>query len=440
MKEHRIQKINSKLKNLFPSGDVSWLYLGSKDYAGAYYKKVDFDGGHIYLVSGKPRYQVKVYLSSTGLWELTILLKLLEFSSSEKRILAVLQETLASSLSESNNELTRLSSRIGSFYAFEIVLISRILKKTMINRFWTITEITENLKNLTYKRYEGSPATSGFIYTSQPEKYIKALDLSKVEYEEFADEVIMSDEYFSSPASYRYVDGRNSFYLVNNYGNVIGVIRNKKASMFSIVDRCSEKMYSHFVDKMPGRTWIGYVGLNDDINIVVDKHSSFKWSDNNWYVRDRSIIKKYLVGYGCDDGFADNLVDIIYTLSELRHGTVICIPIEKSTPPVIGKIDTSIIGGMLRDKFASRKFSELLESNQAIGLLASDGLTTISQLGTIISCGDIIDITAATKGKVTGGGRSQAACAASYYGLSIKVSEDGPISLFLNGDKIIEMH
>lgn len=75
---------------------------------------------------------------------------------------------------------------------------------------------------------------------------------------------------------------------------------------------------------------------------------------------------------------------------------------------------------------------DLVDSNLAIGLLSSDGLTTISRNGEILGCGEIISISG--DGGLAGGGRTQAALRASKYGLAIKVSEDGPISFYRRGE------
>jgi hypothetical protein len=66
-------------------------------------------------------------------------------------------------------------------------------------------------------------------------------------------------------------------------------------------------------------------------------------------------------------------------------------------------------------------------------------MTTISKAGKVLSSGEIIDISLAAKNKPAGGGRTHAAVAASFYGLAIKVSEDGPISVFRNGTQIIKL-
>jgi hypothetical protein len=53
--------------------------------------------------------------------------------------------------------------------------------------------------------------------------------------------------------------------------------------------------------------------------------------------------------------------------------------------------------------------------------------------------GEIIDARAAQDLQFAGGGRTQAALAASMFGLVLKVSQDGPISLFRQGAEVLKL-
>jgi hypothetical protein len=80
---------------------------------------------------------------------------------------------------------------------------------------------------------------------------------------------------------------------------------------------------------------------------------------------------------------------------------------------------------------------DLMNSNEALGILTSDGLTTLDTSATILGAGEIIDLSGPGAGAVTGGGRTHAAVAASRFGLSIKISEDGPISVYADGRELL---
>ena len=74
-------------------------------------------------------------------------------------------------------------------------------------------------------------------------------------------------------------------------------------------------------------------------------------------------------------------------------------------------------------------------------VLITDGLTTVAKSGRVLECGQIIRVkeNLSAHWQRAGGGRTQAALAASRYGLVIKISEDGPISFFEDGREQIRI-
>ncbi len=191
---------------------------------------------------------------------------------------------------------------------------------------------------------------------------------------------------------------------------------------------------------MPGNNWIAFVGLKDEVFVIPGKHSQLKWSKNHWFFRDRNIIFNLLKDFNFLHKLQEVFVSIIFSLSELRLGSVILIPDNnKKLPPIIGKIDDSAFGRMLCQSIQSAGIEDLKSTDALLGILASDGLTTISKQGMMLRCGDIIDIAKAAQKNIQGGGRSQAAIAASFYGVSINISQDGPVSFFKNGELLIRV-
>ena len=62
-------------------------------------------------------------------------------------------------------------------------------------------------------------------------------------------------------------------------------------------------------------------------------------------------------------------------------------------------------------------------------ILSADGMTVFSTKGRLMETGFIFD-TSHAREVVTGGGRTTAASAASFFGKVVKVSQDGPIELW----------
>ena len=70
-------------------------------------------------------------------------------------------------------------------------------------------------------------------------------------------------------------------------------------------------------------------------------------------------------------------------------------------------------------------------------LVSLDGAAVISNSGKILAYGAILEPT--KKGKTSGseGSRTKAAIGASKFGLAVKVSSDGDITVYLDGKKLI---
>lgn len=62
-------------------------------------------------------------------------------------------------------------------------------------------------------------------------------------------------------------------------------------------------------------------------------------------------------------------------------------------------------------------------------------MTVFDTSGNLLDTGFIID-TSQARDVVTGGGRTTAASAASFFGKVVKVSQDGPIELYQDGHQV----
>jgi hypothetical protein len=117
---------------------------------------------------------------------------------------------------------------------------------------------------------------------------------------------------------------------------------------------------------------------------------------------------------------------------------LILIPYDDTKlPATVGQIDTSPLASLLNAQLEQATVSSIFKANAGVQVLASDGITIISVGGKLMTCGRIIDLSGVAGG--VGGGRTQAATAASHFGLAIKVSADGPISAFRDGKKILSL-
>ena len=137
-----------------------------------------------------------------------------------------------------------------------------------------------------------------------------------------------------------------------------------------------------------------------------------------------------------DENEMELLIMTLYSLSKIRHGTIVLICDREKR--VLDSLKKGSVGGhdslssMLIDQVKDQKVSDLKNSGQLVRILSSDGLTIFNEKGELMDTGLIID-TSRTPELILGGGRTTAASAASLLGKVIKVSEDGPIQLFDNG-------
>lgn len=361
-------------------------------------------------------------------------------SNEEERMIQSIPSLLGKIKDIHSKEFLAFSLKFSSRISFGDLVVAKFLEKKASASLWNPISIISTLQELTFKRYEDQKCTSGFIFTDEPKAFIQQIGKTQFKFYEFDTKTELNHSFFDTPPSFRYVDGRNSYYLVDDKRIVQGVLRLANPSQFCLIDRIGNLHLNEVIASLPGHNWISFVGLKDEVFVILGPYSQLKWSKNHWFLRDRSIALDILTQFGFSSKLREMFVSIVLSVSEMRMGSVILIPgDENRTPPTVGKIDDTGFGSMLRQSIQSAGIADLKSTDALLGILTSDGLTTISKQGMIVSCGDIIDITKAAQTRTQGGGRSQAAIAASYYGLSIGISQDGPVSFYRDGQLLICM-
>ena len=396
--------------------------------------------GTVGIISGRPNLSLLVSMEGMGRWILDFSRPSLPLSTQEWDVLGRLPDAVATLLSSHGPKRRHVAHQISSRLSLEHVLVAQTLRRVKVAGFWWPMTVMETLIELTFRRYEGQIAATGIVFTSKDNLYTAKID-NKHPYalHRFTTTVPLGYDTFSSPASFRYVDGRNSFFLLDKRYQIIGVLRARSPESFSIIDRCSLRHVYPLVRDMPGRVWLAYVGLNSDVQVLLSSGLHLQWQNNHWRVRDDTLVASILRAHGCDLETVTALLGLFNALSELRHGALVLIPDGPAQPTIVGKIDNSAIAASLRVQIQQVSIADLISAHAAIGVLASDGLTTISKTGQLLSCGDILDLGGRPTSAVSGGGRSQAARAASAFGLAIKVSEDGPLSIYKNGTLLVSI-
>jgi hypothetical protein len=382
-----------------------------------------------------------------GLWfeqptnhicELTIERKELPLTENEWKLVSVFASVMRDLRVTSLDRASSAIQRIASAYSLNHLIVARYIRGPNSHIFSTTLFALRLLQELSLQKYEGNPCSSGFVFSSEPELLLKKTDAAGFVFNRFQHEIRFAEGFFSSPASYRYVDGRNAFYLLDNRGNIHGVLRCSHPSRYALSDRVCNQHLKPLLAGDEGRNWAAYVGFNDDVNVVRKTGQQLRWVKGHWHFLDRGLIEEIVVRSGLSNADAHSIVAALLTLSELRMGGLLLVlDSEDKRPPAAGHIDRSNLGKSLFSITEGNAVGDLAQTGALVGILSSDGLTTVRKDGKLVGAGEIINVEATSGSIVTGGGRTQAAKSASRFGLAIKVSADGPVSLFMNGEQLI---
>jgi len=364
--------------------------------------------------------------------------EMIPLSGAEQEFLNYFTATARGLVVESDIRNIKTTGMIASRYSFEHVLVSRYLHRQRSGTLWTAALVLSELQQLSFQKYEGQACTSGFVFLSEPERQIAALE-PEYRFQPFEKFAKLDESFFHTPAAYRYVDGRNAFYAIDHVQQVYGVARLKDPTRYGRIARSAYDHVDPLLRGLEGRAWVVCSSRPHELEVIARSGRHLRWNKSHWHFVDRSIAFKFLEARGIASSIATALVQVTFALSEMHVGTVLLIPDDaESLPRVAGQIDSSNLAQALIATYSGRLLPELVADNSIIGLLGSDGLTILGKNGAIRSSGLIIDLQAEQPNKAAGGGRTQAALAASRHGTVIKVSQDGPVSIFYGGTEVVK--
>ncbi len=328
-----------------------------------------------------------------------------------------------------------------------LIGIARFLRAKTRN-FWGAATFISLVRDLTFYRYEGKPCTSGFICLQEDPGELKSAFTRKEaktwHLEEFpGDGIPVDHSFFKSVGSYRYVDGVNKFYVASvkgpseGGGVVHGTVEIVDRTHYSLAERAT---YLHLRKLLPpGETFVVLANRNGEVDVISRRYEGcfLRWSRGSWYVINLELIKAVLGENLRASKMVTAVIRAALTLSSLRYGTLILIPDDDTYLPKGKGIDESLLGKALRRQMKGRSIGELVRTGRFINALSSDGMTIVGRDGTVLDTGRIIGNVKVRAGQM-GGARTVAAREASRYGVVLKVSADGPVSLFRNGKPVYD--
>ena len=319
------------------------------------------------------------------------------------------------------------------------ITVARSLRGDHRKAFWPIQQLIQLLKSLSYQRYEGTPATTGFIVhrTSLPDLR-KLVSLRGHTLIPLQPSQTISSNFFDNPLTYRFIDGSNLFFIANISMQVTGVIRTSNAETSNDVERLTYREIFSLVRSAGAGAFAVTVNASSEIEVLINPEKILVRRKGSWAIFDPDIIRSFLAG-SMDATGADDLLWTIYALSKSRHGTVILIHEQAASQLAVLKKGSvggdDPIGRLLISRVKGRSIGDLKRAGTLLRILSSDGITIFNRNGRLVETGFIIDTSHAHE-VVSGGGRTTAASAASMFGKVIKVSQDGPIELYRNGRRI----
>jgi hypothetical protein len=319
------------------------------------------------------------------------------------------------------------------------ITVARWLRGDHSKGFWPIQQLIQLLKHLSYQRYEGKPATTGFIVHRTTQQNLRSVmrqrhhDLFPLQPPQ-----AVSAAFFANPLTYRYVDGSNIFFLTNVEMQVSGVIRVGSNAVKSNVEQLTQRELFSIVSRVGNGAFAVTVNEASEIEVLASPAKLIVRRRGGWAIFDPDIFRSFLAD-AIEPTSADDLLWTVYALSKSRHGTVVLI--HSGSAKQLASLKKGSVGGddpvgrLLINGVKGRTITELKQAGGLLRLLSADGITVFGKSGKLIETGFIIDTSHAME-VVTGGGRTAAASAASFFGKVIKVSQDGPIELYDNGRQV----
>jgi hypothetical protein len=319
------------------------------------------------------------------------------------------------------------------------ITVARSLRGDHQKGFWPIQQLIQLLKNLSYQRYEGKPATTGFIVhrTTLPElrKLIRYRKHTLIPLQPYQS---ISANFFNNPMTYRFIDGNNLLFVANILMQVTGVIRTSNCDVHNDVERLTYREIFSLVRNAGAGAFAVMVNEASEIEVLINPDKLLVRRKGLWAIFDPDIIRSFLSG-SINEGAVDDLLWTVYALSKMRHGTVILIYNQGARQ--LAALKKGSVGGddpisrLLIRRVKGRTVGDLKQAGTLLRILSSDGMTVFNNSGKLLETGFIID-TSHAREVVSGGGRTTAASAASIFGKVIKVSQDGPIELYQDGRQI----
>ena len=188
---------------------------------------------------------VKRITTELGTYRFVLKRNSLPFTDTERKIADEVAEAFHILFASRKKGGDIIYFRTALLSSFLDVSISRYLRFNRHRAFWSIQKLLQILKYLSYQRYEGIPATSGFIvYRNQVEEFNVACSMSDCLRHDFSPGIGISVNFFKSPLTYLLVNGMGTYYACNINMRATGMIKFVNYGNRDAVERLSHFKFS----------------------------------------------------------------------------------------------------------------------------------------------------------------------------------------------------
>lgn len=185
---------------------------------------------------------------------------------------------------------------------------------------------------------------------------------------------------------------------------------------------------------------------NGDILIILGNGIVFQRTQGRWHYLNYLIAHNVLCSK-LSDRLAIAVLRAALDLSFERAGALLCIPDRQDHLAALVSDHASAKrpNRILRESLRGLNITKWNERQVITAAATTDGSTVLSRQGRLldIACmiakpspDRLLHITGSSEGKTFTGARSTAAWNASLYGLALKISEDGPITIYYRGEEV----
>ena len=174
------------------------------------------------------------------------------------------------------------------------ITVARSLRVDHKKGFWPIQQLIQLLKNLSYQRYEGTPATTGFIVyrTTQP-NFLHLMRQRKHTLFPLKPPQSISASFFENPLTYRYVDATNLFFVANIQMQVTGVVRIGNYAVQTNVERLTQRELFSIVNRSGDGAFAITVNEASEIEVLTSPAKLLIRRKGGWAIFDPEISARF---------------------------------------------------------------------------------------------------------------------------------------------------